>query len=193
MPPASQDDDAALLRGIAQGREASLAQLISRHGRGLTAIAARYLGNRAEAEDIVQEVFFRVWQNATRFDPARAKPKTWIYSIAVRLCIDRLRKLKLRRLFGLGAGMDAAEDVGDQTPATDQALADRQALALTRKAISALPDRQRMAILLAAVGGLETARIAETLDITPGAVEQLLVRARRSLRDQAALHEGPLR
>jgi RNA polymerase sigma-70 factor, ECF subfamily len=182
VPPEQRDEDAALLVAIAQGREPALAQLISRHGRGLTAIATRYLGNHAEAEDVVQETFFRIWSHATRFDPDRAKATTWIYAIAVRLCIDRLRRLKLRRLFGLGAGMDAAEEIGDPAPATDQALGDRQTLELTRKAITALPDRQRMALLLAAVGGLDTARIAETLDITPGAVEQLLVRARRNLR-----------
>ncbi len=194
MPPDQQDEDAALLGDIALGREPALARLIARHGRGLTAIATRYLGNHAEAEDVVQEVFFRIWSHAARFDPARARPTTWIYAIAVRLCIDRMRWLKLRRIFGLGAGMDAAEEVGDQAPATDHALADRQALALTRKAITALPNRQRMAILLVAVGGLETARIAETLDITPGAVEQLLVRARRNLRaNLPRALEGPLR
>jgi RNA polymerase sigma-70 factor (ECF subfamily) len=182
VPPDHQDDDAALLGAIARGHEPALGLLISRHGPRLTAIAARYLGNHAEAEDVVQEAFFRVWQNAARFDPARGRPTTWICAITIRLCIDRLRKLKLRRILGLGAGPEAGDPVADPAPAAEQTLAGRQELALTRKALAALPDRQRLAILLAAVGGLDTQGICETLDISPGAVEQLLVRARRTLR-----------
>lgn len=174
--------DAALLCAIAQGQDAALGRLVARHGPGLTAVATRYLGSHSDAEDIVQETFLRVWQNASRFDPTRAKASTWIYAIAIRLCIDRLRRLKLRRVLGLG-GVQGAEDlVPDPTPATDLALAGRQELGQTRKALATLPDRQRLAILLAAVGGLDTLGIAETLDISPGAVEQLLVRARRTLR-----------
>ncbi len=182
MPPDRQDDDATLIGAIARGQDAALGQLIARHGQRLTAIAARYLGNSAEAEDVVQEAFLRVWQNAARYDPERASASTWIHAIAIRLCIDRLRKLKLRRFLGAEAGPDAGDLVADPAPATDQALVDRQELARTRKALAALPDRQRLAILLAAVGGLDAAAIAATLDISPGAVEQLLVRARRNLR-----------
>ncbi len=182
MPPAQESADAALLGAIAQGQDAALGRLVARHGPGLTAVAARYLGNPSDAEDVVQEAFLRVWQNAARFDPTRAKASTWIYAIAIRLCIDRLRKLKLRRILGLGGGPGADDLVADPAPATEQALAGRQELVLTRKALATLPDRQRLAILLAAVGGLDTHGIAETLDISPGAVEQLLVRARRTLR-----------
>ncbi len=184
MQRGSQDEDAALISAISRGQEPALARLISRHGRSLAAIATRYLGNRDEADDVVQEVFLRVWSHADRFDPARARPTTWIYAIAVRLCIDRLRKLRVRRFFGLGSGLDPSEAIDDTAPGTETSLAARQDLQLTRTAIAALPDRQRMAILLCAVAGLDTARIAETLDISAGAVEQLLVRARRTLRSQ---------
>jgi RNA polymerase sigma-70 factor, ECF subfamily len=184
VPPPETSDDATLLAAITQGSEPALGALIARHGPGVTAVATRYLCNHAEAEDVVQEAFFRVWQHAGRFDPARARASTWIYAIAVRMCIDRLRKLKLRRMFGLGAGLDGGDLVADPAPGTDQTVAARQELALTRQALAALPDRQRLAILLAAVGGLDTAAIAEALDITPGAVEQLLVRARRGLRER---------
>lgn len=182
MTPDPPEEDASLLRAIAQGAEPALARLIARHGRGVKAVAARYLGSVAEAEDVVQETFLRVWQHAARYDPGRARASSWIYAIAVRLCIDRLRKARLRRMLGLGRGLDPDQDAPEPAPGPDRVAADRQELALTRQAIAALPDRQRLAILLAAVAGLDTARIAETLDITPGAVEQLLVRARRSLR-----------
>lgn len=182
MPPDLPEDDSGLLARIARGEETALGRLVARHGRGIAAVATRYLGSSADAEDIVQETFLRVWQHAARFDPARARAASWIYAIAVRLCIDRLRRRKLRRWLGMGAGVGPEIDSPDPGPDSDRTVADRQELALVRRAIAALPDRQRMAILLSAVAGLDNARIAETLDITPGAAEQLLVRARRSLR-----------
>jgi RNA polymerase sigma-70 factor, ECF subfamily len=184
VSPDQSEDDAALLLRIAGGEEPALGLLVTRYGHGIAALATRYLGSASEAEDVVQETLFRVWQHAAGFDPARARASTWIYAIAVRLCIDRLRKLKLRRILGLGRGLDDGADNPDPGPGSDRSVSDRQELALTRKAIAALPDRQRMAILLSAVAGLDHGRIAETLDISPGAVEQLLVRARRSLRGQ---------
>jgi RNA polymerase sigma-70 factor (ECF subfamily) len=113
-----------------------------------------------------------------------------VHAIAARRAIDRLRRLKLRRFLGLGRGIDPALDPADASPDAARTAEDRDALRRTRAAIAALPDRQRMAILLSAVAGLETARIAETLDLTPGAVEQLLVRARRSLRGQGLRDDG---
>jgi RNA polymerase sigma-70 factor (ECF subfamily) len=182
VSPDQSEDDAALLLRIARGEEPALGLLVTRYGHGIAAVATRYLGSASDAEDVVQDTLFRVWQHAARFDPARARASTWIYAIAVRLCIDRLRKLKLRRILGLGRGLDETHDSPDPSPTSDRTVTDRQELALTRKAIAALPDRQRMAILLSAVAGLDHGRIAETLDISPGAVEQLLVRARRTLR-----------
>jgi RNA polymerase sigma-70 factor, ECF subfamily len=189
VSPDQSEDDAALLLRIAKGEEPALGRLVSRHGPGIAAVATRYLGSASDAEDVAQEAFFRIWQNAARFDPARAKPSTWIYAIAVRLCIDRLRKLKLRRILGFGRGLDEGQDGLAPGPESERQVGDRQELALTRKAIAALPDRQRMAILLSAVAGLDHGRIAETLDISPGAVEQLLVRARRTLRGQGLRHD----
>jgi RNA polymerase sigma-70 factor, ECF subfamily len=181
-PETDADIDADLIAGMLRGETAAVGLLIGRHGRAVASVAARYLGNAADAEDVVQDTFLRVWQQAARFDPARGKAVSWIYAIAVRLCLDRLRRQKVRRIFGLGRGLDAGELVADPGPGADETLAGREELALTRQALATLPDRQRLAILLAAVAGLDTAAIAEALDISPGAVEQLLVRARRGLR-----------
>ncbi len=147
------------------------------------------LRDAAEAEDVAQETFLRVWRAAGRFDPARASAATWICRIALRLCIDRSRRSALRRFLGLEAAPDPAPDPADDTPGAEAALAARQDLARARAALRALPERQRRALLLRAAGGLSVPEIAAVLGLGPGAVEQLLVRARAGLRTR--LREMP--
>ncbi|MBD3788151.1 MAG: sigma-70 family RNA polymerase sigma factor [Sphingomonadales bacterium] len=127
---------------------------------------------------MAQEVFLRVWRQASRYDPDRAAVSTWIWRIAVNLCIDRNRRIGVRRFLGL----EAAPDPEDEAPGAEEALDARQRLGLARAAMEGLPERQREAILLRAAGGMSTAEIAAAMGVGPGAVEQLLVRARANLR-----------
>ncbi len=174
-----------LMAEIAAGREVALARLIALLGPGVAVFAGRYLGNPAEGEDIAQEVFLRVWRMAGRYDPGRAKVTTWVYRIAVNLCIDRQRRTRFWRLFGRADVQDVADVLADPVPGAEAVVAGRQRLARVQAGIAALPERQRMAIMLAAVAGLETPEIAVTMGTSAGAVEQLLVRARRRLRMDA--------
>jgi len=171
----------ALVASMAAGDRSALAGLIRLYGRGIESFAARTLGNVADAEDVAQEVFLRAWRLAHRYDPAKAAVSTWLYRIAVNLCIDQRRRRGLRQFLGLdtpelGDGpVDPAPDVEQQTDA-------RQRLAQLTPALQALPQRQRMALLLKVVAELDTAAVAAALGTSPGAVEQLLVRARGGLR-----------
>jgi RNA polymerase sigma-70 factor, ECF subfamily len=171
-----------LMAEIAAGRETALARLMGLFGRDIAVFAARYLGNRADGDEIAQETFLRVWRMAGRYDPARARVATWLYRIAANLCIDRHRRNRFWRIFGRESAEDWAEVLADPAPDATMVVAGRQRLARVRVGIAALPDRQRMAIMLCAVAGLETPAIAEAMGTSAGAVEQLLVRARRQLR-----------
>jgi RNA polymerase sigma-70 factor (ECF subfamily) len=166
------------MAALAAGDRQAMARLIRRHGPGLRRFLAGTLAAPHEAEDLAQETFLRVWAAAARYDPDKAAPSTWIYRIALRLAIDRNRRTGFRRFLGL----DAAPEPEDDRPGTETDLAARQELALTRRALAALPDRQQRALLLRAVAGMTNADIAATLGISAGAVEQLLVRARAALR-----------
>lgn len=172
-----------LIAAMAAGQEPALSRLIALLGPGVTRFATRYLASAAEGDEVAQDCFLRVWQQAARFDPARGSAAAWVYTIATRLCIDRHRRGRVRRLLGLGPAVeDMADLLADPAPGAEAHLADRQRLAAARQAIAALPDRQRQAILLAAVAGLETTEIASIMGASRGAVEQLLVRARAALR-----------
>lgn len=179
------DEARALMAGVAQGDRAALARLMALFGPGLLRFARQSLRQPADAEDAVQECFLRVWRAAASYDPARAAVSTWFYRILLRLCIDRNRRTGLRRFLGL----EAAPEPLDDAPDTETDLAARQELHRTRAAMHHLPDRQRQALLLRALAGQTTAEIAATLGISPGAVEQLQVRARAGLR--ARLEETP--
>ena len=175
----AQHEAAALVRSVAEGDRRALGDLIALHGRGLTLVATRYLGRADEAEEVVQDVFLRVWRHAGRYEPDRAQVSTWLYRIVVNLCIDRQRRQAFRRFVGLES---AALEMVDPMPTAADTLESRQRLAKVRKAIDSLPDRQRMALLLSAVAGLDSAEVAGAMGSSRGAVEQLLVRARRALR-----------
>lgn len=181
-------ESTTLMRDLARGSDAALTRLVALHGRGLTIFATRYLGSASQAEDVVQEVFIRAWERARSYDPARGAVSTWLYRIAANLCIDRQRRARFRRFFGVKDVTEMADTLAVDTADTDRALAARETLARVRQGIAGLPDRQRMAILFAAVAGMDTVEIAAIMGASRGSVEQLLVRARRTLR--AGLGEG---
>ncbi|MBY6090179.1 RNA polymerase sigma factor [Maritimibacter alkaliphilus] len=191
--PLRATDEAGLLARVADGDEAALNALILRHGRGIRLLAARYLDDMQLAEDIAQETFLRVWRHAGRYDPNRGAVSTWIYRIATNLCTDRHRRRRFARALGLEPGPEESPDDLTAGPWADaeQTLAGRQQLARVREAMTDLPERQRMALLLSAVAGMDNPAIAAAMGTSRGSVEQLLVRARRTLRDRT--HSGEIR
>lgn len=169
---------------IAAGDRRALGQLIALLGRDLTVLATRYLGSESDADEVVQDVFVKAWRLAGRYDPDKARVSTWLYRITVNLCIDRQRKRGFLRFLGLDG---PAADVPDPQPTALDHIEGAQKLSEIRAAIDTLPDRQRMALLLNVVSELDNSDIAEAMGISTGAVEQLLVRARRKLRQSTDL------
>jgi len=182
------DPDLPLILAVAARDQRALAELARRHGPRLRALARGYAAAAADADDVVQETFFTVWRKAGAFEARGVKVASWITRIAVNRCIDLDRRRRLRRLVGL----DDAAEMSDRSVEADRALDGRRTLSAVFDDIRALPARQRAAILLAADGERSNAEIAEELGVSLGAAEQLLVRARRTLRERlAAREDGP--
>ena len=172
--PARDPDDRAVMARVAGGEAAAFRLVVARHIAMVHALAWRMLGDAAEAEDVVQEVFARVWTNAAGWTPSGGGLGGWLRRIATNLCLDRLRRR--RPLSG-----EPVPDRADETPGADEALdANRRGEAVAA-AILALPDRQRAAIVLTYHEGLPNAEAAELLGIGVKALESLLVRARQAL------------
>jgi len=175
---AATAEEVRWLELVAQGDQQAYRQLMNRHLRGVHAFAYRMLGSRAEAEEVSQECFLRLWKHAGRY-VARAKPSTWLYRIAHNLAIDRLRRRRE------GSHPDALDEAA--TSERQSALVhDRQVARVVELALQDLPERQRAAIGLVHYQGLSNAEAAEVLGIGVRALESLLARARRQLKEQLA-------
>jgi len=170
-----------LLSLIAKGDQAAFTLLMSRFMRSLTVFATRFLSSQPDGEEVAQTVFIEVWRKAGTFDPAKASAKTWLYSIARNRCIDTIRKRRLRQFVGLDS---SAADIASTDAEPSQIAADRAELRAVINELDLLPDRQRLALLLQTVSDMSTREIADTMATSDGAVEQLIRRARRTLRQK---------
>jgi RNA polymerase sigma-70 factor (ECF subfamily) len=175
----SVDDDAQLLRAVADGDRAAFNRLSQRHLDRAFGVALRMTGNRADAEDVVQEVFLRLWQRPEAWRPGQAQFSTWLYRVVVNRCLDLKRRPK-------GTALDAIEEPQDPKPDAESALLDAARDKALKAAMARLPERQRAALTLTYTAGLKNAEAASALEISVKALEALLVRAKRELRDALA-------
>jgi RNA polymerase sigma-70 factor (ECF subfamily) len=168
------DSDEALMARVARGDERAFQLLSRRHLPAMLGLARRILGNAAEAEDVAQEAFLRVWTHAPRWQPL-AQFRTWLTRIVVNLCLDRKRRAPWVDLETAGDIVDPAPGAGEKAEADE-----RERMVAT--AIEKLPARQRDAIMLTYGEGMSNAQVAEILDTSVSAVETLLVRGKQNLR-----------
>jgi RNA polymerase sigma-70 factor, ECF subfamily len=175
-------DEASLAR-IAGGDEQALAELYDRHARLVFSLALRILQVRADAEDVVQEVFAQVWAQARRYDPGRGAVAAWMLTLARSRAIDRLRARRARP--EAGAEPALAERLPDSAAPPDHDLLSAEQVDRLRRALAGLPNAQRVALELAYYEGLTHAEVAVRLGQPLGTVKtrirQAVIRLRESL------------
>jgi RNA polymerase sigma-70 factor, ECF subfamily len=168
------DSDEALMARVADGDERAFQLLSGRHLPAMLGLARRILGNAAEAEDVAQEAFMRVWTHAPRWQPL-AQFRTWLTRVVINLCLDRKRRAPWVEL-------ETAGEIVDPAPGAGEKAEDDERERMLAAAIETLPTRQRSAIVLTYGDGMSNAQVAEILDTSVSAVETLLVRAKQNLR-----------
>jgi RNA polymerase sigma-70 factor (ECF subfamily) len=170
------DTDAQLMQRIARGEPGAVRQMTVKAMPRLHAFALRILRDGWEAEDVAQEVVIRAVRQAPRWTAAGARLDTWLHAVALNLCRDRLRKRR---------EVPAAQlpDQADQAPGPEAGLLATERSERVAAAIGGLPERQRDAILLVHYQELTGAQAAEVLGISIEALESLLSRGRRRLKD----------
>ena len=181
---ASPDDkmaDHAALARIARGDQEALAELYDRYARLVFSLALRILQNRADAEDVVQEVFAQIWAQAGRYDARRGAVAAWMLTMTRSRAIDRLRSKTARPETTAPAGQ--FEDLADAAPPQDLQLLSIEQTNRLRAALNGLPDSQRVALELAYYEGLTHAEIAERLKEPLGTVKTRIRQAVLRLRD----------
>ena len=170
------------MAAIGRGDRQAFAGLVERHARRAAALAARITLNRSDAEEVVQEAFMRVWVKAPNWRPqseAGAQFGTWFHRILVNLSIDRRRKPANEEL------EQAGEIAGDAPSALD-AVEGGETARRVAEAVAELPERQRAALAMCHFEGMSNIEAAAALGLSVGAVESLLVRARRALKESLA-------
>jgi RNA polymerase sigma-70 factor (ECF subfamily) len=179
LPDDSLLTDEDLILRVGQGNLAAFECLVRRHQISAMRTARRFLGDEHEAEDLAQEAFLQIFRQAQRYNPKVASFKTWFFTILANLCRNTLKK---RRLVYYNEPPKELLDLSD--PNSDLELNEqRRALA---EAIANLPPNQRLAFILCHYEDFSYAEAARSLDLSVKAVESLLVRAKRSLREQLA-------
>lgn len=190
--------DAELMRRIGGGDAAAYRAATERHLQPVHRYATRLLRDATEAEDVTQETFLRLWTTAADWKPEAAL-STWLHRIAHNLCLDRLRSAAHRTTHREpnkgNSDNDEARPTALERAADDDRPSDlvmrKQTSNVVDQALNALPDRQRAAIVLVHYQGMSNPEAAEVLDVGVEAVESLLARARRTLRESLAkLREG---
>jgi RNA polymerase sigma-70 factor (ECF subfamily) len=189
----SVSDEALMIRHQ-RGDRTAFATLVRRHQTAIFNFALRQLRIRSTAEDVVQETFVRVVQNAAEFKH-EARFVTWLYTIARNLCIDQLRKGALRKHPSLDEARSGAEGdgptLGEQTADT-RASVEREATGTELRvkiaaAVEQLPDEQREVFLMREVANLPFKEIAEITNVPENTVKSRMRYALERL--QAALSD----
>lgn len=177
----SDDRAGALLQRIAGGDQSAFAELYDLLAARVFGLVLRVLVNRSQSEEVVQEVFLEVWQSASRFTPNRGQGRTWIFTIAHRRAVDRVRASQASTERDARAGLRdlavAHDSVAEQV---ELGLAGEQ----VAEALVKLPERQRETIVLAYYGGYSQSEIAALVGAPLGTIKTRMRDGLTRLRDE---------
>ena len=177
----SDSPDQALVTRVARGDSAALEALYDRYAARVLGVALKIIGDQSLAEDILQETFWRVWQNAAAYQPQLGPFTGWLFRIVRNLSIDAYRRRNVRPQAIRSA--NGSEPILDETPDPDTDVAEQAQAILTnrqiRTALASLPDVQRQVIELAYFYGMTRQEIAEA---TGEALGTIHTRARLALQ-----------
>jgi RNA polymerase sigma-70 factor (ECF subfamily) len=171
-------EDRELVRRMVSKDATALDAFYAHYNRFTFGLILKILGNREDAEDVLTEVFWQVWQQASRYDSSRGKPVAWLLTIARTRAIDRLR----------ASSRQITQSVVDQTadPASSGVEPDPFVLTATRtavrEALQSLPQQQRIPLEMAYFQGMSHTEIAAALGEPLGTVKDRIRTAMMHLR-----------
>jgi RNA polymerase sigma-70 factor (ECF subfamily) len=160
-------EDRDLIRRTARKESDALDALYRRYHRVVFGLVLRIVGNREDAEDVLTEVFWQVWQQASRYDAVRGKPVAWLLTIARTRAIDRLRSTGRQGSYG----GDPVEMKEPQPAADPDPIVLRTMQAAVREALQTLPEQQRIPLEMAYFEGMSHTEIAAALGQPLGTVK----------------------
>lgn len=190
----AEEQDAVDMERLAAGKDSALNDLMDRHGDRLFHYLIRQLQNEAEAADLAQDSFVRVYQNRTKFKTGQ-KFSTWLYAIATNLARDKMRWRVRHPNVSLDAevtasGSSLCDVLPQEMPGPGEELERTENAELVRKAVGELPEELRTPLVLSEYEELSHAEIGEIMECSAKAVETRLYRARNQLRGKLSVLLG---
>ena len=177
-------EDLRIVREVLEGRSERFRELVIRYQNLVAGIAWRSGCRREDAEDVVSEVFLKVYKNLHQFRPDHAF-STWLYKLTANHVVDRSRRAKKER-----GRTEMPEQVEDHTPGAEEGMETDERHALVRKALEFVDERYREVMHLVYVEGLKVDETARVLGVPEGTVKTRLMRGREALR-KVLVHKHP--
>ena len=178
-PALSTPDE--LLPRVAQGDQTAFAELYDQTAPRVLGLVKRLLKDHAQSEEVTQEVFLEIWQNATRFDSTRGSAASWMLTMAHRRAVDRIRASQAGRDRDLKIGVRDLETDFDSVSESVEIRLEHERVS---RALSRLTEFQRQAVQLAYYGGFSHSEMAEKLGVPIGTVKTRLRDGMIRLRDE---------
>src|SRR5262249_28232442 len=189
---ALRDPDIRVMLRVRADEPGAFEELVEQYQQRLVAVLHHVVGNAEEAEDLAQEVFFRIYRARKKYR-ARSKFSTWLFTIANNLALNALRRRQRKPVVPLNVrdsgplGPRPAEQlVRDRAAQPVQHVQQRELAVIVQHALAGLNERQRMAVVLNKFEDMSYEEIAEVMQLSTKAVKSLLSRARTNLRDVLA-------
>jgi len=173
-------DDTELIQNVLNGNQRDFERLVEKYQSTVFRIAIGLLHNKEDAEEIVQDVFIKVYKSLSSFD-AKAAFSTWLYRVTVNSSLNVLRKKKRQKLW---VELSDILQLRSKEKQADVQMVEQSDNAFIYQAMNELPAMQRVAFILSKYEELPQARVAEILHLSTGAVEQLIYRAKNNLQQK---------
>jgi len=194
MADVDADSDAQAMLKVAAGDRRAFGLLFERYHASVARFALRFVGDRARAEELTQDIFVKLYRNAKGYRPT-AKFKTFLFRVASNHCLNEVRRGEYRVAHTTTSeteedegGLDLEGNEGDRP---DQALAGRELERAVGEALKAMSERERAAFTMCRFEGMAYRDIAEALEASEAAVKSLIHRATLAVaRKVEALQAG---
>jgi RNA polymerase sigma-70 factor (ECF subfamily) len=180
------EPDEILVEHISAGNESAFEELVQRHQVKVINLIYYFLNDRWEAEDVAQEVFLKVWKNASKFK-GKSKFSTWLYRIVINSCLNHKRsgKKDLNSQDSISSNpsdcLNNPELAGNTQSNPHQIMEKKERKIIVNQAIRLLPPKQRMALILSRFEGYSYTEISELMNVSIPSTESLLFRAKQNI------------
>jgi RNA polymerase sigma-70 factor, ECF subfamily len=189
---AGEIDGAPIVQRCLDGDSSAWAEMVRTHHKRVYGLCYRFTGNAADAEDLTQDVFLKVYSNLASFDAARGSLPVWITTMTRNLLVDNFRRTRNQRATGsLDEGWDESDELKPHSPAIDRLMAGGpsphdsavrgELEKMVQKALAQVSIELREAVILRDLQDLDYKEIAQVLDIPEGTVKSRISRGRAEL------------